>query len=81
MSEHRWALSWPGNYCIACGEEDPMEAGLCCPDCHWFGGEMGLDNWEPCVRHKPTTCPKLSGTGDYTVSDDVKEQLVEREET
>jgi hypothetical protein len=23
--EHRWKLSWPGNFCLDCGESDPLE--------------------------------------------------------
>ena len=33
---HRWAMSWPGNFCLECGSEDPMEqcvSGCTCP-CH-----------------------------------------------
>lgn len=37
--EHRWKLSWPGNYCLDCGIGDPFECNgdkdvlLDCPDC------------------------------------------------
>lgn len=55
-SEHAWAQSWPGNYCTACGQDDPLEAGMVCPDCRWSGGMYGMDNWEPCDTHKPRPC-------------------------
>jgi hypothetical protein len=31
--KHRWALSWPGNYCKDCGMDEPIESAICCPDC------------------------------------------------
>lgn len=34
---HRWKLSWPGNYCLDCGLDDPTE---------------NTDNWIPCPYHK-----------------------------
>lgn len=54
--EHDWKLSWPGNYCLKCGMDDPLEAALCCPDCKFEGGPYGLDNWTPCEAHKPQPC-------------------------
>lgn len=32
MAEHKWNLSWPGNFCRKCGADDPME--LCVADGH-----------------------------------------------
>jgi len=28
IKQHDWALSWPGNYCRACGSDDMMETAL-----------------------------------------------------
>lgn len=41
VPKHRWKLSWPGNFCLDCGIDDPFEsqeALIDCPDC-----EKGCD--------------------------------------
>lgn len=33
---HRWNLSWPGNFCLDCGYDDPVENSdnwVDCPEC------------------------------------------------
>lgn len=55
---HRWKNSWPGNFCLDCGEADPledMERLVDCPDC--FGGLLR----EP-LSGQPT-CQRCHGTG------------------
>jgi len=51
---HRWKLSWPGNFCLDCGLDDPMEGpdGLVdCPACGPDWTEVQED------------CPQCRGTG------------------
>lgn len=30
---HKWKLSWPGNFCLRCGIDDPLEAEDALVDC------------------------------------------------
>ena len=35
--EHKWMMSWPGNYCLQCGNPDVLElcvADNCACHCH-----------------------------------------------
>lgn len=48
--EHRWKLSWPGNFCLDCGLDDPLEGEDALVDCPTCGGHS-LD------------CPVCAGTG------------------
>lgn len=52
MKKHEWKLAWPGNYCLKCGIDDPIEAAVSgvtengmvqCPEC-------SEENRECCVR-------------------------------
>lgn len=31
MARHKWHMSWPGNTCVRCGADDPVEQcmGIC----------------------------------------------------
>lgn len=33
---HRWRRCWPGNFCEACGIDDPGEDSMNCPNCKWL---------------------------------------------
>lgn len=55
---HRWKLSWPGNFCIDCGIDDPAEECLALnPDCKCMPGPDGKRTGEctakipPCSGH------------------------------
>ena len=28
MGQHKWSNSWPGNICLRCGSDDPLENAL-----------------------------------------------------
>lgn len=28
IGKHKWKLSWPGNFCLACGMDDPVELAV-----------------------------------------------------
>lgn len=34
IKQHRWAQSWPGNYCRDCGFDDPWESAIVCRKCY-----------------------------------------------
>lgn len=58
--KHEWKLSWPGNYCLKCGIDDPIELALAgvtnngvipCPDCKGQGGKADCSPaWDECER-------------------------------
>lgn len=52
MSRHRWKMSFPGNYCLDCGAEDPVEANL-----------DSLVNCDACNDGDNGDCQKCYGTG------------------
>jgi hypothetical protein len=58
--EHDWAQHWPGNFCRACGMDDPVE--IACGT-----GEAFADCPEKCRPHLDPTqnngCQTCSGTG------------------
>lgn len=53
--EHRWKLSWPGNFCLDCGLDDPLEntdeSLINCPVPH------------PDNPQDPIDCDQCRGTG------------------
>jgi hypothetical protein len=72
--KHRWAMSWPGNYCVCCGQDDVIEEAICCPDCHFDypGPNDDFSTYLPkppvlCAEHQERAnrpCPCLCGTTD-----------------
>ena len=28
FKKHKWKLCWPGNYCVECGMDDPVEKAI-----------------------------------------------------
>lgn len=53
--KHRWAMSWPGNYCVCCGQDDIIEAAICCPHCI-FDYPGPKDDWSIYVPKQPNLC-------------------------
>jgi len=52
--QHRWKLSWPGNFCLDCGLDDPLEGEDALVDCTCAPpSDPRLDNG----------CQKCGGTG------------------
>jgi hypothetical protein len=59
---HRWKNSWPGNFCLDCGEADSLENTdrlVDCPEC--FGGLLR----EPMAGQ--LTCQRCNGVGCVTL--------------
>ncbi len=54
MNPHRWKLSWPGNFCLDCGMEDPLESDDVLIDCDCAPPEDLTQN---------NGCLKCLGTG------------------
>ena len=54
--EHRWKLSWPGNFCLDCGLDDPLEGDDALVNCTC---EAGCDTCSGtgCVINPNLVCP------------------------
>lgn len=50
-NEHRWANSWPGNYCLDCGMGDPIEEAIICAYCYIPGPEDENQEMKLCYYH------------------------------
>lgn len=63
--KHRWAMSWPGNFCMCCGADDVTESAICCPTCTMplCPEEEGIVPFKLCEWHErerniPCPCTK-----------------------
>jgi hypothetical protein len=72
--QHNWAMSWPGNYCICCGNDDGIESAICCPNCQFDYPGKG-DDWQTyvpkalllCVEHQALTNIKCPCTKEHKI--------------
>ena len=53
---HVWKRSWPGNFCVECGADDPIELAISCPDCI-FDYPGPNDDFKAYVPKPPKLCP------------------------
>lgn len=65
--KHRWAMSWPGNYCVCCGQDDIIESAICCPNCEWapFDGTEVEPSPKLCAQHQALANMKCPCTKEH----------------
>ena len=57
MNKHKWYMGWPGNFCLKCGADDPIELAMAMGWYEPLEDKYDIDEHKELVKSMLVNCP------------------------